>query len=223
MSSESDGRSANTGSLFARTMTVVMVMVGISAFTSRLAWNLQLGGFGVFVLFLLSLACSIFAAAIAKKDGLAAIIPTGLFSAIWGVMLGPCLRLVVADHGPQIVTQALLGTAGLLAVFGALGYLSNIRYQKLESILMIALLGLIVFGLGMLFFEHTPKEVNLGYSVLGVLIFIGFFLVDFARLRDLSLRGETGWGVACLVAINIYLDILNVFLHLLSIFADTDD
>ena len=51
------------------------------------------------------------------------------------------------------------------------------------------------------------------YSILGLVIFAGFTLVDFQRLRR-----SKDIRAAPLLAASIFLDVLNVFLLLLNIF-----
>ena len=75
-----------------------------------------------------------------------------------------------------------------------------------------ALLALIVVGI-VLIFVQIPGAA-LAYSVLGLVIFAGFTMFDFQRLRrsrDITL--------APLLAASIFLDILNVFLFFLEIFS----
>jgi len=78
-----------------------------------------------------------------------------------------------------------------------------------------ALVALIVVGI-VLIFVHIP-EGNLVYSVLGLVIFAGFTMFDFQRLRTNSDITE-----APLLAASIFLDVLNVFLFFLQIFSNQE-
>jgi uncharacterized protein len=71
---------------------------------------------------------------------------------------------------------------------------------------------LIVVGV-VLIFVHIPGS-ELVYSVLGLVIFAGFTMFDFQRLRR-----NTHDAVARLLAASIFLDVLNVFLFFLEIFS----
>ena len=64
-----------------------------------------------------------------------------------------------------------------------------------------------------LIFVHIPGAA-LAYSVLGLVIFAGFTMFDFQRLRR-----NTDLSSAPLLAASIFLDILNVFLFFLAIFS----
>ena len=95
--------------------------------------------------------------------------------------------------------------------FGAAGYATRRDLAPLARILFWALLALIVFGI-VTIFVRIPNG-QLIYAVLGLVIFAGFTMVDFQRLRRTKdIRS------APLLAASIFLDILNVFLFFLSIF-----
>jgi modulator of FtsH protease len=64
-----------------------------------------------------------------------------------------------------------------------------------------------------LIFVHIPGA-DLAYPVLGLVIFAGFTMFDFQRLRT-----NTDITAAPLLAASIFLDILNVFLFFLEIFS----
>jgi uncharacterized protein len=67
-----------------------------------------------------------------------------------------------------------------------------------------------------LIFVRIPDGA-LVYSVLGLVIFAGFVMFDFQRLRT-----NTDVTVAPLLAASIFLDVLNVFLFFLSIFTNQE-
>ena len=67
-----------------------------------------------------------------------------------------------------------------------------------------------------LIFVHIPGGA-LVYSILGLVIFAGFVMFDFQRLRHTQDIRQ-----APLLAASIFLDILNVFLFFLEIFSGQD-
>ena len=74
-----------------------------------------------------------------------------------------------------------------------------------------ALLGLIVFGI-VAIFVNIPNSALI-YSIVGLVIFAGFTLYDFQRLRKTE-----DIRAAPVLAASIFLDVLNVFLLLLNLF-----
>ena len=77
------------------------------------------------------------------------------------------------------------------------------------------LVALIVAGI-VLIFARIP-DAALVWSALGLVIFAGFTLFDFQRLRT-----STDVAAAPLLAASIFLDVLNVFLFFLEIFSSQE-
>jgi FtsH-binding integral membrane protein len=83
-------------------------------------------------------------------------------------------------------------------------------------VLFWALVALIVFGI-VLIFVNVPGGA-LAYSVLGLVIFAGFTMFDFQRLRHTK-----DIASAPLLAASIFLDLINVFLFFLTIFSGGEE
>ena len=113
--------------------------------------------------------------------------------------------------------QAGGATALFIAGFGAAGYATRRDLAVVARVCFWALVALIVFGI-VLIFVHIPHG-ELAYSVLGLVIFAGFTMFDFQRLRSTS---DEDFASAPFLAASIFLDILNVFLFFLEIFSGSD-
>jgi modulator of FtsH protease len=127
-----------------------------------------------------------------------------------GLAVAPTIAYY-ANTNPQAVWQAGGATALFIAGFGAAGYATRRDLSALARVLFFALIALIVFGI-VLIFVRIPGG-QLIYAILGLVIFAGFTMFDFQRLRRTADIRD-----APLLAASIFLDILNVFLLLLSIF-----
>jgi modulator of FtsH protease len=133
----------------------------------------------------------------------------------FGLMLGLATAPTIAYYvstNPQAVWQAGGATALFITGFGAAGYATRRDLSKLARLLFFALLALIIFGI-VTIFVRIPNG-DLIYAVLGLVIFAGFTMIDFQRLRRTK-----DMRVAPLLAAAIFLDILNVFLFFLRIFS----
>jgi modulator of FtsH protease len=124
--------------------------------------------------------------------------------------LAPTL-VYYAGADPQALWQAGAATALFVAGFGAAGHATRRDLSWVARACFWALLALIAFGI-VLIFVQIPGG-TLIYSVLGLVIFAGFTMVDFQRLRR-----STNLDSAPLIAASIFLDVLNVFLFFLQIF-----
>ena len=194
--------------LFAQTMGLVAVTAGLFALGAYLGRNMsyQAG----WLWFIAAFACLIgINFAVRTSEQLAIFLLFG-FGVLVGLGMAPTIAYY-ASTNPQAVWQAGGATALFIAGFGAAGYATRRDLAPLARILFFALLGLIVFGI-VAIFVNIPSG-SLIYAVLGLVIFAGFTMFDFQRLRRTK-----DIRTAPLLAASIFLDVLNVFLFFLSIF-----
>ena len=195
--------------LFAQTMGYVAATAALFALGAWLGRNLT-GGVGI-VAFIAA-----FAALIAMRFAARRSVPLtiGLLAA-FGLLIGLAVAPTIAYYGgmdPRALWQAGGATALFIAGFGAAGYATRRDLTVIVRACFWALVALIVFGI-VLIFVHIPGG-ELVYSVLGLVIFAGFTMFDFQRLRT-----NTDTDTAPLLAASIFLDVLNVFLFFLGIFS----
>lgn len=199
----------SVNAIFGRVMGLVAVTV---AFAAVGVWiGKDLTGWQWFVPWLFALGCifGLNAANSAGQRGLAVFL---LF--LMGLLLGVSIGSTVyyyATVDPDAVTQATAATALFTLALGAGGYATRRDLSFLYRGLFWALLTLIVFGFVMIFIR-IPGGAMI-YTVLGLVIFGGYIIVDFNRLRRAG--GDEVVPLAC----GIFLDIFNVFLLFLRLFA----
>jgi FtsH-binding integral membrane protein len=199
--------------LFSQTMAYVALTAALFALGAWLGRNLT-GAVGI-VAFIAAFACLI-GMRFAARSSLQ--LTVGLLGA-FGLLVGLAVAPTVAYYGsmdPQALWQAGGATALFIAGFGAAGYATRRDLSALARVLFWALVALIVFGI-VLIFVNIPGGA-LVYSVLGLVIFAGFTMFDFQRLRT-----STDATSAPFLAASIFLDILNVFLFFLQIFSGGQD
>ena len=189
-------------------MGFVAITLGFLALGAYIGRDLS-GGWGILA-FVAGFACVIgLNVASARRNERLAI--TLLFGVglLLGLALGPVLSSYV-QADPAAVWQAAGATGGFVAGLGAVGYATRRDLSSWYRLLFWALLALIVFGL-VAIFVSIPAE-NVIWSVAGLVIFGGFTIVDFNRLR------REGQESAVSIAASIFLDVLNIFLFWLQLF-----
>ena len=195
--------------LFAQTMAYVAATAGLFALGAWLGRDLN-GVVGI-IAFIAAFACLIgmrFAARSSQQ------LTIGLLAA-FGLLIGLAVAPTIAYYGsmdPTALWQAGGATALFIAAFGTAGYATRRDLAVVARICFWALLALIVFGI-VLIFVRIPGG-DLLYSVLGLVIFAGFTMFDFQRVRR-----NTDINSAPFLAASIFLDVLNVFLFFLNIFS----
>ena len=195
--------------LFAQTMSYV---AGVAALFAAGAWlGRDLTGAVGIVAFIAAFA-TLFGMRFAAQRSVP--LTVGLLGA-FGLLIGLAVAPTIAYYGdmdPQALWQAGGATALFIAGFGAAGYATRRDLTAIARVSFWALLALIIFGI-VLIFVNIPHG-DLVYSVLGLVIFAGFTMFDFQRLRT-----NTDVNSAPFLAASILLDVLNVFLFFLEIFS----
>ena len=201
-----------THTLFAQTMGYVAATAGLFALGAYLGRNLT-GGVGI-VAFIAAFACLIGMRFAARRSRELTVALLGAFGLLIGLTVAPLLAYY-ASMDPQALWQAGGATALFIAGFGAAGYATRRDLTAIARACFWALLALIVFGI-VLIFVHIPHGALI-YSVIGLVIFAGFTMFDFQRLRRSS-----DIASAPFLAASIFLDVLNVFLFFLQIFSGSN-
>ena len=194
--------------LFGQTMGLVAITTGFFALGAYLGRDLS-RGWGI-VLFIASFALLLGLNYAAQRSEQLAIAFLFGFGALVGLATAPTIAYY-AETNPQSVWQAGGATALFIAGFGAAGYATRRDLSGLARVCFWALLALIVFGI-VAIFVNIPNS-SLIYAIGGLVIFAGFTMYDFQRLRKTK-----DIRAAPLLAASIFLDVLNVFLLLLSLF-----
>jgi modulator of FtsH protease len=198
----------STNTLFAQTMTYVAGTAGLFALGAYLGRNLT-GAAGL-VAFLVAFGCLIAMRATANRSRQGTLALLGAFGLLMGVAVAPTI-VYYASADPQALWKAGGATALFITALGSAGYATRRDLSGLARACFWALLALMLFGV-VTIFVRIPGG-SLIYSVAGLVIFAGFTLIDFQRLRR-----SQDINSAPLLAASIFLDILNVFLFFLNIF-----
>ena len=197
-----------TRAVFGQVMGLVALTTGFAALGAYIGRNLT-GGTGI-LFFIGAFAC-VFGLNIANSRGREQLAIALLFGL--GLLLGLAVAPIIAYYAhadPAALWQAAGATGAFIAGAGAFGYATRRDLSAFARILFWALLALIVFGLVTIFV--SIPHANIIYCVLGLVIFGGFTIIDFNRLR----RANNYAAVP--IAAGIFLDIFNVFLFFLQLF-----
>jgi FtsH-binding integral membrane protein len=201
---------ASTSAIFGRVMALVAITVGFAA--AGIWIGRELTGWQWFIPWLISLGCLI-GLNVANARGSHSLALGLLFA--FGLLLGISVGSTVyyyAETDSTAVAQAVAATALFTLGLGAGGYAIRRDLSFLYRILFWLLLALIVFGV-VLIFVNLPGGATI-YALLGLAIFGGYVVVDFNRLR------RAGGEEAIPLAAGIFLDIFNIFLLFLRLFAN---
>ena len=162
--------------------------------------------------FILQIALIFFASFAARKPGLN-MVALFSFTTVSGLTLGPLLYQV----GPSIAAEAFALTAITFAGLSLYVVYSKKDFSFMSGFLMTGLIVVIVGGLLNMFFIQSGM-MHFVMSGASVLLFSGFILYDTSNI--LRYYGTDEYVSATLA---LYLDILNLFIALLSILGIMSD
>ena len=162
--------------------------------------------------FILQIALIFFASFAARKPGLN-MVALFSFTTVSGLTLGPLLYQV----GPSIAAEAFALTAITFAGLSMYVVYSKKDFSFMSGFLMTGLIVLVVGGLLNMFFIQSGM-MHFVMSGASVLLFSGFILYDTSNI--LRYYG-TDEHVSATLA--LYLDVLNLFIALLSILGIMSD
>ncbi|KAI9220249.1 inhibitor of apoptosis-promoting Bax1-domain-containing protein [Blastocladiella britannica] len=139
-----------------------------------------------------------------------------LFTASEALMVG----VIVASYSARSVVQALILTAGMvgaLMAFASYAAKKNMDLSALGVVLSVALMGLVVTSLIGIFFPFGSALTTV-YCVIGAVVFSGYIVFDTWRLMTVHPPDEY-----IAAALDLYLDVINLFLYILQLIGDRDN
>lgn len=188
------------------TLAISLVLTAIGAYqglTLPYSWYWPL----IIANFVLMLACQFL-----HRSYPLNIILLGLFTWVMGLTLGPVLASYISIGAGEAIPFAAGSTAVVFGGLSAYAHFSKKDFSFLGGFLFMAIISMVVFSLVTMIFNIQFNQMI--YSGLGVLVFSGYVLYDTSNLIR---RYQSDQYVAATIA--LFLDIVNLFLFLLRLFA----
>ena len=186
--------------LFSRVMFLVGGMLIFTAIGARInkayetSFELTATFFAVVLLLILSFSY--------KDDYPTNLIILAMFSFSMGWNIGPWQNVI---FNTMFCTCLAVLSSALLV------YFSSIDFGFLGSILFLSLIIFIaVYTLNHFIFKSSTRRTMLSY--VGAVIFCFYLVDDFSMLEKAMASGDNSWGKAVVIAVNIYLDIINLII-----------
>ena len=202
-------------------MFVGLIVTFLTGYIVSINENMLLSIFGgplFWIIIILEFALVIFfSARVHKMKPMTARICFLLYSFVSGLTFSS----IFVGFELSSVLYVFLIAAVVFAIFGAIGYFTNIDLNKISTYLLMALLAIIICSIVNLFIGNSTFDLII--SIIALLVFFGFTAYDIQKVKILSNMGMDHEVVAINGAFELYLDFINIFLHLLSIIGDAKD
>lgn len=132
-----------------------------------------------------------------------------VFTFITGITLAPIIAVVAASpFGLSILIRALLATALMFSAAAVFGYTTKVNLVGMRGFLLLSLVGMIIVGILGIFIPWGSAG-EMMYSGFGIVLFSGFVMYDFQKLK----RYPENMYIEA--ALDLYLDIFNLFIYIL--------
>ena len=139
------------------------------------------------------------------------------FAAVMGLSLSS-IFMVYTDAS---IAKVFFITAATFGAMSLWGYTTKRDLTGMGSFLFMGLIGLIIAMIVNIFLQSSMLEFAI--SAIGVLIFVGLTAYDTQKIKEMYFEGD-GEAVAgrkaIMGALRLYLDFINLFMMLLSLFGD---
>ena len=147
-----------------------------------------------------------------------------LLFTLYSVLNGATLSIIFFAYTMSSIATVFFITSGTFGAMALYGYFTKKDLTSMGSILFMALIGVIIASLVNIFLKSSGLD--LVVSCLGVLVFAGLTAYDSQKIKEMMLAapdaGEGMQKIALLGALSLYLDFINLFIHLLRLFGRRD-
>ena len=140
---------------------------------------------------------------------------------LYSFLTGITVSSIFIIYSIGSIIYVFLIAAILFLIFGLIGYFTKLDITKIGSILFMALIGSLICIIINMFINN--EAFDLGISIVMILIFLGYIAYDINIIKRNLYNIEDEDKLAIYGALELYLDFINLFLRLLSLFGKSRD
>ena len=149
-----------------------------------------------------------------------------VYAASMGVTLSLIVFGLIASGQTMALANAFFTTAGLFGVMTVIGFTTKVDLTRFGSFLMMGLIGLVIASVVNIFLSSGALSWII--SIIGVLVFTGLTAYDTQRIKEMASlpeyqqHSDSMLKMSIMGALTLYLDFINLFIFLLSLFSGRD-
>lgn len=202
-------------------MVVALLVTAVTAYMTVSNVGMFVAVYSNFTLFLILELVAVFATSFAIRKNKTVL--SAILFAAYCIINGMTLSFIFIAYEIGSIREIAVLAAVVFGVMAAYGMITKRDLTSWGSIGIMALLGMIIVSLFNVFFQSSGLDMIMNY--IGVLVFVGLTAYDVQRLKNHSLEISTSNAntFAIFFAMELYLDLINLFLRLLAIFGRSRD
>lgn len=143
---------------------------------------------------------------------------------LYSVLMGVSMSSIFMVYTMGSIASTFFITAGTFLAMSIIGYVTRLDLSRIGSILLMALIGVIIATVVNIFLHSETLYWVISFA--GVLIFVGLTAYDTQKIKTMvtnhGVADEMGHKLALFGALMLYLDFVNLFLHLLRILGNRE-
>ena len=143
---------------------------------------------------------------------------------LYSVLMGVSMSSIFMVYTMGSIASTFFITAGTFLAMSIIGFVTRLDLSRFGSILLMALIGLIIATVVNIFLHSETMYWIISFA--GVLIFVGLTAYDTQKIKEMvanyGVADDMGHKLALFGALTLYLDFVNLFLHLLRILGNRE-
>ena len=146
-------------------------------------------------------------------------LPAGVVTALfyaYSILTGLTFSSIFVVFELSSIAYTFLGTAAIFGIMALIGKNTKADLTSFGTILVVSLLICLVVSLINIFIGNTMLEVGIDVAI--ILIFMGFTVYDINKIMIYQNQCEDSEKFYVYGAMELYLDFINLFIRILSIF-----
>ena len=153
-----------------------------------------------------------FAASSFSKSGLQ------IFLQVFAALMGLSFATIFAVYTMGSIFTAFMGAGVLFGTMSLYGYFTKKDLTSIGQMMFVGLIAIIIASVINIFIGSTVMQMVI--SAIAIIVFLGLTAYDTQKIRQIvSVGGDTG-KEEVLGALTLYLDFINLFIHLLQLFGN---
>lgn len=138
----------------------------------------------------------------------------------FGAIMGLSFAVIFAVYTALSIFSAFMGAGVLFGTMSFYGYFTKRSLDSLGRFMFVGLIAIIIASIINIFIGSTVMQMVI--SALAIIIFLGLTAYDTQQIREM-VSVDTSPAAEVSGALTLYLDFINIFLNLLSLFGVKKD
>ena len=139
----------------------------------------------------------------------------------FAALMGLSFATIFVVYTMGSIVSAFMGAAVLFGTMSFYGYFTRRDLTSMGQFLIVGLIAVIIASVINIFIGSTVMQMVI--SAIAIVIFLGLTAYDTQKIREMVSLERENSSVEVMGALTLYLDFINLFIHLLSIFGAKRD